>query len=181
MRLFDVTCTGFAAAIFNGSAAMLMVRADPLVTHTERFERQVLPCLDQVYSAALCLTGDPAEAENLVVDAYARAYEAFLQDQPRTGRKVWLYRILVAARRGQRPAGGSVAASATGDQPPVRRALRDLPEDLRFAIYLADVDGFSCHEIAEITGTSTGTVTTRLRDARRSLRRRLSTSTERRP
>ena len=176
-----MTCTGFAAAIFNGSAAMLTARADPLLTRTERFERQVLPSLDQVYGAALCLTGDPAEAEDLVAEAFARAYEAFLQRQPRTGRQVWLYRILVAARREQRPAAGSAAAGATGDQPPVRRALRELPEDLRFAIYLADVDGFSCHEIAEITGTSTGTVTTRLRDARRSLRRRLSTSTERRP
>ena len=176
-----MTCTGFAAAIFNGSAAMLTARADPLVTRTERFERQVLPSLDQVYGAALCLTGDPAEAEDLVAEAFARAYEAFLQRQPRTGRQVWLYRILVAARREQRPAAGSAAAVAAGDQPPVRRALWELPEDLRFAVHLADVNGFSYQEIAEITGTSAGTVSTRLRDARRLLRHRVSTSTERRP
>ena len=173
-----MTCTGFAAAIFNGSAAMLTARADPLVTRTERFERQVLPGLDQVYGAALCLTGDPAEAEDLVVEAFARAYEAFLRDQSGTGRHVWLYRILFAARREQRPGAGSAPASATGDRPPVRRALRELPEDLRFAIHLADVNGFSYQEIAEITGTSTGTVTARLRDGRRSLRHRLSTGTE---
>ena len=176
-----MTCTGFAAAIFNGSAAMLTARADPLLTRTERFERQVLPGLDQVYGAALCLTGDPAEAEDLVVEAFARAYQAFLQRQPRTRRQVWLYRILVAARQEQRPAGGSAAAVAAGDQPPVRRALWELPEDLRFAIHLADVNGFSYQEIAEITGTSAGTVSTRLRDARRLLRHRVSTSTERRP
>ena len=63
----------------------------------------------------------------------------------------------------------------------MRRALHELPEDLRFAVHLADVDGFSYQEIAEITGASAVTVTTWLRDAHRSLRWRLSTSTERRP
>ena len=63
----------------------------------------------------------------------------------------------------------------------MRRALWELPEDLRFAVHLADVNGFSYQEIAEITGTSAGTVSTRLRDARRLLRHRVSTSTERRP
>jgi RNA polymerase sigma-70 factor, ECF subfamily len=63
----------------------------------------------------------------------------------------------------------------------VPRAVRELPEYLRFAVHLADVDGFSYQEIAEITGTSVVTVTARLRDARRSLRRRLNIGTERRP
>ncbi len=160
---------------------MVTVRADPPVTRTERFERDVLPHLARVYRAALCLTGDPAEAEVLVVEAFDRAYRAFPRCPPGPGRKVWLYRILAAARRDQRPAGRPAAPSGTGDQPPVRRALRELPEDLRFAVHLADVDGFSYQEIAEITGASAVTVTTWLRDARRSLRWRLSTSTGRRP
>jgi DNA-directed RNA polymerase specialized sigma24 family protein len=76
------------------------------------------------------------------------------------------------------PEGRSPGSGPAGDRPPVRRAMRELPEYLRLAIHLADVDGFSYQEIAEITGTSAVTVATRVRDARRSLRRRLSTSTE---
>lgn len=160
---------------------MVTVRADPPVTRAERFERDFLPDLAGVYRAALCLTGDPAAAGDLAVEAFARAYRAYPWYQPGPGRKVWLYRILVAARWEQRPARRSAAPGVTGDQPPVRRALRELPEYLRFAVHLADVDGFAYQEIAQITGTSAVVVTARLREARRALRRRLSTSTERRP
>jgi RNA polymerase sigma-70 factor, ECF subfamily len=61
----------------------------------------------------------------------------------------------------------------------VRRALRELPADLRFTVYLAGVNGFSYREIAQITGTSTETVAARIRAARGSLRRRLSVDQER--
>ncbi len=158
---------------------MWMVGADPPVTRAERFERDFLPHLAGVYRAALCLTGNPAAAEDLVVEAFARAYRAVRWCRPGASRQVWLYRILVSIRRDHRPAGRPAAPGPAGDQPPpVRRAVRELPEYLRLAIHLADVDGFSYQEIAEITGTSAVTVATRVRDARRSLRRRLSTSTE---
>jgi len=64
---------------------------------------------------------------------------------------------------------------------PSKAMAQELPEDLRFAVHLADVNGFSCTVIAQITGTSAVTVSTRLRDARRSLRHRLSPVPERRP
>jgi RNA polymerase sigma-70 factor, ECF subfamily len=149
--------------------------ADPPVTRAERFERDFLPHLTGVYRAALCLTGDPAAAEDLAAEAFARAYQAVPWCPPGVRRKIWLYRILVSIRR---PAGPPAAPGPAGDQPPVRRALRELPGYLRLAIHLADVDGFSYQEIAEITGTSAVTVATRVHEARRSLRRRLSTSTE---
>ena len=61
-----MTSTRFAAAIFDGPPVMLMTRADRPVPSTERFERDVRPGLDRVYAAALSLTGDPAEAGDLV-------------------------------------------------------------------------------------------------------------------
>jgi RNA polymerase sigma-70 factor (ECF subfamily) len=185
---FNVTTRGFAAAIFDGSAAVLLIRADQpaaaggqmnTVRHGERFERDVLPCLAPVYRAALCLTGDPGAAEDLVVEAFARAYRTFPRRPPGLRLEGWLYRILVDVRGEQRRAVRPAGRGAMGDEPPVRQALRSLPEDLRFAVYLADVDSFSYREIAEITGTSTEVVATRLRDARRSVRRRLSTHQER--
>lgn len=174
-----MTTRGFAAAIFDGSATMLMFRADQTMTYAERFERDVLPCLAPVYRAALCLTGDAGAAEDLVVETFARAYQAFPRCQPGPRLEGWLYRILVGVRAEQRRAVRPAGCDASGDEPPVRQVMRDLPEDLRFAVYLADVNSFSYREIAEITGTSTEVVATRLRDARRSVQRRLSTRQER--
>lgn len=156
-----------------------------------RFERAVLPCLAPVYSAALCLAGDPAEAEDLVLETFARACLAFPRRQPGTGSlETWLYRILAGVRRERRrpeqarddtpaaagpgPADAEALRLLPGSE--VRRALRELPEDLRFAVHLADVTGLSCGQIASITGTPAGTVRTRLRDGRRQLRRRLQAS-----
>jgi RNA polymerase sigma-70 factor, ECF subfamily len=167
---------------------MLMIHADHptaaggqmnTVTHGERFEREVLPCLAPVYRAALCLTGDPGAAEDLVVEVFARAYQTFPRRQPGLRLEGWLYRILVDVRAEQRSAVRPAASGAMPDEPPACQVMRNLPEDLRFAVYLADVSSFSYREIAEITGTSTEIVATRLRVARRSVRRRLSTHQER--
>ena len=157
---------------------MLMIRTAPAVTYAERFEREVLPHLARVYRAALCLAGDPDAAEDLVAEAFARAYPAFSRRPSGLSLGAWLHRILVSAHQDQRGAGQPAACGATGDQP-ARRALRALPEDLRFAVYLADVNGFSYREIAWITGTSTETVAARIREGRGSLRRRLSVDQER--
>jgi RNA polymerase sigma-70 factor, ECF subfamily len=141
---------------------------------TVRFERQVLVHLAQVHTAALCLAGDPAEAENLVVETFVRAYAAFLQRQRVTGAEAWLYRILVGVRGELRPPlGWPAEAARPAPDCAVGRALAELPEDLRFAVHLADVKGLSYREIAEITGTSAAVVATRLRDGRRWMRHRL--------
>ena len=59
-----------------------------------RFERDALQYLDQLYSAALRMTRNPADAEDLVQDTYAKAYASFHQFQQGTNLKAWLYRIL---------------------------------------------------------------------------------------
>ncbi|MBV9093350.1 MAG: RNA polymerase subunit sigma, partial [Streptosporangiaceae bacterium] len=58
----------------------------------ERFEQEVLPYLDQLYSAALRMTRNPADAEDLVQETFAKAYASFHQFQQGTNLKAWLFR-----------------------------------------------------------------------------------------
>ena len=165
-----------------------------------RFERDALPYLDQLYGAALRLTRKPQDAEDLVQDTYAKAYASFHQYKPGTNLKAWLYRILnntfisnyrKAQRRPVESGGADVedwqefeaaSHSSTGlmsaeaqalDNLPdseIREALESLPADRRQAVYLADVEGFSYQEIADIMGTPIGTVMSRLNRGRTQLR-----------
>jgi RNA polymerase sigma-70 factor (ECF subfamily) len=59
-----------------------------------RFERDALPYLDQLYGAAMRMTRNPADAEDLVQETFAKAFSAFHQFRPGTNLKAWLYRIL---------------------------------------------------------------------------------------
>ena len=168
-----------------------------------RFEAEALQYLDQLYGAALRMTRNPADAEDVVQEAYAKAYASFRQFTPGTNLKAWLYRILTNTfintyrKRQRQPqtSGQEVedwqlaraeahtsdglrsAETEALDRMPhsaVTEAMNALSADFRLAVYLADVEGFSYKEIAEIMGTPIGTVMSRLNRGRTQLRNRLT-------
>ena len=63
----------------------------------KRFEDEALPLLDQLYGAALRMTRNPTDAQDLVQDAYMKAFQAFASFKPGTNLKAWMYRILTNA------------------------------------------------------------------------------------
>ncbi|MBW8173790.1 sigma-70 family RNA polymerase sigma factor [Ornithinimicrobium sp. Arc0846-15] len=165
-----------------------------------RFQREAMPLLDQMYSAALRTTRNPTDAEDLVQETFAKAFAAFHQYRPGTNLAAWMYRILTntyinSYRKKQRQPKESDAAevedyqlaraaqhSSTGlrsaetealDHLPdsdIKRALSSIGEDFRMAVYLADVEGYAYKEIADIMETPIGTVMSRLHRGRRQLR-----------
>ncbi|MFC6422676.1 sigma-70 family RNA polymerase sigma factor [Ornithinimicrobium tianjinense] len=169
-----------------------------------RFEREAMPLLDQMYSAALRTTRNPTDAEDLVQETYAKAFAAFHQYRPGTNLKAWMYRILTNSyintyRKKQRQPLESDAAEIEDYQlaraashhssglrsaetealdhlpdSDVKEALASIGEDFRLAVYLADVEGFSYKEIAEIMSTPIGTVMSRLHRGRKQLRELLT-------
>lgn len=187
----------------NLEVAVVDRTTESLAQKKERFERDALQFTNQLYAAALRYTKDPHDAQDLVQDTYAKAFVSFHQFEPGTNLKAWLYRILSTTfintyRKDQRRpqiSDGELedwqiydAASHTSDQGrsaedvaldgivdlDVRAALEAMPEEFRMAVYLADVEGFSYKEIAEIVGVPSGTVMSRLHRGRKLLRSSLA-------
>ena len=169
------------------------------------FADQAMPFMSSLYSAALRMTRNAADAEDLVQETYLRAYRGFGSFEEGTNLRAWLYRILTNAfinryrAKQRRPdernledvedlflyrrLGALEQAMAsrsaedelmdwfTDDE--VKDALEALPEQFRIAVYLADVEGFSYKEIAEILDIPIGTVMSRLHRGRKALQKRL--------
>lgn len=164
-----------------------------------------MPFMSGLYAAALRMTRNPSDAEDLVQETYLRAFRGFGGFQAGTNLKAWLYRILTNTfiniyrakkRRPQqetlddvedfylyRRIGGLEAVDANRgpeaevlDSIPdttITQAIEELPEQFRMAVLLADVEGFSYKEIAEIMDVPIGTVMSRLHRGRKQLQRRL--------
>ena len=169
------------------------------------FAEQAMPLMSSLYSGALRMTRNPADADDLVQETYLRAYRGFGGFQEGTNLKAWMYRILTntyinAYRAKQRRPdetdldevedlylyrrlGGLEAARSgrsaedelmdTFSEAEVKTAIEDLPENFRMAVLLADVEGFSYKEIAEILDIPIGTVMSRLHRGRKALQKAL--------
>lgn len=170
------------------------------VSPAELFASQALPYARQLYAMALRLTGNPADAEDLVQETYAKAYAGFGTFQQGTNLRAWLYRIQANAFNGgyrarkrrmreisldEADAAGDRLASpanarsaedtalASLGDPALRDALRTLPGHMRVTICLVDAYGYTYAETAAATGVPIGTVMSRLHRARKCLRTRL--------
>jgi RNA polymerase sigma-70 factor (ECF subfamily) len=199
---FEAERALFERAMNEQADAGQAVQPQPADDQQARFERDVVPYMRQLYPAALRMTGNPTDAEDLVQETVTKAYRAFHQFQPGTNLKAWLYRIMTNARNSayrkqtrqplqslygdlqdiptqagpQAKAVESAEAQALERLPEseVLTALRELPEVFRTVVYLADVEGYPYKEIADMTAVPIGTVMSRLHRGRQKLRTKLA-------
>jgi RNA polymerase sigma-70 factor (ECF subfamily) len=175
------------------------------VADQARFAELAMEHMSSLYSAALRMTRNPADAEDLVQETYLKAYRGFGGFTEGTNLKAWLYRILTNTyinsyrAKQRRPdeteldevedlylyrrLGGLEAAQASRSaedelmdwftEDEIKQAVEDLPEQFRLAVLLADVEGFSYKEIAEILDVPIGTVMSRLHRGRSRLQKAL--------
>jgi RNA polymerase sigma-70 factor (ECF subfamily) len=171
------------------------------VADQARFAEDAMPYMDALYTAAMRMTHNAADAEDLVQETFLRGYRGYPRFEEGTNLRAWLYRILTNTfinsyrskqRRPQESDLGEVEdlylyrrlggleASERGrsaedelmdlvTDEEVKRALDELPDQFRVAVLLADVEGFSYKEIAEILDIPVGTVMSRLHRGRKGL------------
>jgi RNA polymerase sigma-70 factor (ECF subfamily) len=167
------------------------------------FEADAMQYAPQLYSAALRMTRNPADAEDVVQETFLKAYRAYGSFTAGTNLKAWLYRILTntyinryrkAQRRpsevelgelqdlylfkrlGEQSGASESAESEVLEQfvdSDVIQALESLPDNFRMPVLLADVEGFSYKEIAEMLDIPIGTVMSRLHRGRKALQKKL--------
>jgi RNA polymerase sigma-70 factor (ECF subfamily) len=166
----------------------------------EDFEKTALPHLDACFRLAVRLTGNKEDAEDLVQEAYLRAYRFFHRFEPGTNFKAWIFKVLfniflnesrkrsnknetvaspnleflserMAIKQGHQRSNDPERAAIKSQMVEVlQKALKGLPEEFRVVVHLADVEGCNYKEIASIVGCPMGTVMSRLHRGRRLLR-----------
>jgi RNA polymerase sigma-70 factor (ECF subfamily) len=158
----------------------------------ERFEAEALPHWKRLYGTAYRMTGNAADAEDLVQETLLRALRGFERFRPGTNIKAWLYTILHRVRTDAfRRAGRRVQTEELSSDGPavpasqeslvwggeaVERALASVPEVFREAVLLRDVEELSYAEIAAALDVPQGTVMSRISRGRALLRRALGES-----
>lgn len=183
----------------NPSADMQMPTAGKPPEDRAAFEAAAMPFLDSLYNTAYRLSRNTEDAEDLVQETFLKGYRSYAQFTPGTNLKAWLFKILKNTfineyRRKQAAPYKSdfaeieeafesqLAPEAAGQMKnpeeealenvfdeDVQRALDHLPADYRMAVLLADIEGFSYREIAEILEIPVGTVMSRLYRGRKLL------------
>jgi RNA polymerase sigma-70 factor (ECF subfamily) len=198
-----------AAAIAPATDPAMAAVHNPAAT-TAGFDEDIRPYLDQLYPAALRMTRNPADAEDLVQETLTKAYTAYHQFTPGTNLRAWLHRILAntfinSYRKTKREPAISTGADPNQDwqvghdpltgparsaeaealdkmtDSAVLAALRELPDDFKTTIWLADVEGYPYREVAAMMGTPIGTVMSRLHRGRGKLRQQLAARTAHAP
>lgn len=167
-------------------------------TATAQFEAQALPHLDTLYRVALRLSGEPAQADDLVQETMLKAFRAWDRFTQGTNVRGWLLTILRNTfineyRRSKRAPIAmdlesaepySIAQDTLGSDPEGRffsqlvdarviEAIDSLPPDFREVVLYSDVEGMNYAEIAQLVGVPVGTVKSRLFRARRQLQQTL--------
>lgn len=166
-----------------------MTRNLPPIDPSE-FQKLVREYQDRIYNLCRYMLGNPQDAQDAAQDAFLKAYKNLGDFRPEASLYSWLYRIAVNTCLDYRKKTSATALKGepiseeepTGDPSPeatyesrrisetVQSALRKLPEKLRSAIVLREIEGLSYEEIAEILRTSVGTVKSRISRAREELR-----------
>src|ERR1700722_13660796 len=169
------------------------------------FSDLAMEYMPALYTAALRMTRNTSDAEDLVQETYLKAYRAFASFELGTNLKAWLYRILTNTyintyrAKKRRPemadvedvedlylyhhlsGDGSAGLGRSAEDEAldrftdtdVKAAIESLPDSFRIAVLLADVEGFSYKEIADITDVPIGTVMSRIHRGRRALQKAL--------
>lgn len=172
---------------------------DPVQTAEQKkreFEELSLQYMNPLYNAALRMTRDGSEAQDLVQDTYLRAYRFYSKFEKGTNFRAWIFKILkniyINKYRKQQKAPqmveisnvelvGDLAADVTPENEffnnllddDIKEAMDLLPEEFRDAIILSDLEGFSYKEISEILDRPIGTVMSRLHRGRKLLKNSL--------
>ncbi|MFZ1683307.1 MAG: sigma-70 family RNA polymerase sigma factor [Candidatus Zixiibacteriota bacterium] len=168
----------------------------------KNFEREALPHMDALYRTALRMTKNENDAEDLVQEAFAKAYRFWDKFEPGSNCRAWLFKIMTNIfineyrSKSRAPVAvnvddiddnflyGQLAQNGSEDNPErqffakifdddVKKAIEELPDDFRMVVILSFLEGFSYQEIAEIADLQLGTVKSRLHRGRKLLQKKL--------